>query len=138
MGPERVDHTAVVVRDLDEAIPRWLRLTGGTVVTRQVVREQNVEVAMLQLGDTRMELIAPLDADSGVARFLNRRGECLHHVGLKVPNVRQSMTELSDAGFAFTESEPRHGVDGEVVFLKPASTGGVLVELAETITGEET
>lgn len=134
---ERVDHTAIVVKDLNEAIQRWKDLAGSTIVDRQVVQHQNVEVAMLQLGDSRIELISPLDANSGVARFLAKRGESLHHIGLQVGDLRGSMAELIAGGATFVDPEPKPGIDGDVAFLRPASTGGVLVELVETRTGKE-
>jgi methylmalonyl-CoA/ethylmalonyl-CoA epimerase len=137
MAAARVDHTAIVVGDIDEAVSRWIAVTGATIVSRQIVPRQRVEVAMLRIGDTRIELISPLDSDSGVARFLAKRGESLHHVGLEVADIRASMVELAAAGAVFTDPEPRPGIDGEVAFLKPESSGGVLVELVQIRPAEE-
>jgi methylmalonyl-CoA epimerase len=137
MRASRVDHTAIVVDDLDDAILRWNNIAGTTLVKRQVVEHQRVEVAMLQLGDTQIELISPLDYDSGVARFLANRGESLHHVALQVPDIRGSIADLTAAGVAFIDLEPRPGIDGEVAFLRPSATGSILVELVETSPGKE-
>ena len=131
MAAKRLDHTAIVVADIDEAISRWLAITGATIASRQIVPDQRVEVAMLLIGDTRIELISPLDSESGVARFLAKRGESLHHVGFEVADIRASMAELGAAGTVFVDPEPRPGIDGEVAFLKPEASGGVLMELVQ-------
>jgi len=131
--PERVDHTAIVVRDLDEAIPRWQRLTGGKLAVRKVVESQAVEIAMLAIGDSQLELISPQSSDSGVARYLEKHGEALHHVGLRVADIDEAIEALISEGFAMIDPRPRQGAHGRIVFLKPRSTGGVLVELIQHV-----
>ena len=126
-----VDHTAIVVEDLDEALRRWEALTGAQLEIRQIVAHQRVEIAMLRLGDTRLELIRPTDSDSGVARFLAKRGEGLHHIAFRVDDIVETLGELIGAGYRVIDSQPRPGAHGLVAFLHPTSTGGVLVELIQ-------
>lgn len=129
----RVDHTAVVVADLNDAINRWQALSGAQLETREVVAHQGVEIAMLILGDTKLELISPLDAVSGVSRFLQKQGESLHHVAFEVDDIAAAIEHLTLEGYQLIDSEPRRGAHGLVAFLHPRSTGGVLVELIEIV-----
>lgn len=131
MNALRVDHTAIVVRDMDEAIERYQRLYGVQVRDRTHVPEQGVEVAFLALGNTQLELVCPMAGASGVARFLKKRGESLHHIGLLVGDIREELRELAGAGVALIDAEPRKGVHGWIAFVQPRETGGILVELVE-------
>jgi methylmalonyl-CoA epimerase len=126
-----LDHTAIVVADLDDAIPRWVRLTGAKLESRNVVRTQRVEIAMLEVNGGRLELIRPIDSTSGVARFLATRGECLHHVAIQVSNIEAALDRLQEINFELIDSRARPGTHGLVAFVHPRSTGGVLVELIE-------
>jgi methylmalonyl-CoA/ethylmalonyl-CoA epimerase len=127
----RVDHTAIVVRDLDEAMERYRALWGVEAADRGVVPGQHVEVAFLRLGDTQIELIRPTSGDSGVARFLERHGEGLHHVAITVPDLKAELARLEQQGVELIDRQPRAGLHGQVAFVHPKSTGGVLVELIE-------
>jgi methylmalonyl-CoA/ethylmalonyl-CoA epimerase len=127
----RIDHTAIVVADMDEALPRHERLWGVTASLRSRVPEQGVEVAFLPVGDTQLELIQPMTPDSGVGRFLQRHGESLHHIGIAVGDIRAELEELARNGIEVIDSHPRHGVHGLIAFIHPRGTGGVLVELVQ-------
>jgi methylmalonyl-CoA/ethylmalonyl-CoA epimerase len=127
----RVDHTAIVVADMDEALGRYRRLLGAEASIRAVVPEQLAEVAFLSMGDTKLELIAPTDPNSGIARFLRERGESLHHVGIEVDDIRCELRRLSDAGIELIDAEPRPGLHGSIAFVHPRGTGGVLLELIQ-------
>jgi methylmalonyl-CoA epimerase len=127
----RVDHTAVAVRDLDEAIDRYGLLYGVRSVERTPVPDQHVEVAFLALGDTSLELVTPLDETSGVARFLEQRGEGLHHIGILVDSLEDELKRLSREGVELIDTRPRRGVHGRIAFVHPRGTGGVLVELVQ-------
>lgn len=125
-----VDHVAVVVDDLDGAIDTYRRLLGAEVELRETIEAQAVEAAMLRLGDGRLELIAPLDDESGVARFLARRGPGMHHVALSVTDAGEACEELRRAGAELVDERPRRGLGGhEVAFVRPESACGVLVEV---------
>ena len=127
----RVNHTAIVVADMDEAIRRWQSLTGGELTSRRPAPAQGVEVAFIELGDTKVELIRPLSEDSGVARFLAKRGESLHHLALEVEDLQKVMARLGEAGVRFIDQTPRRSSHGQIAFLHPQSTGGVLIELVQ-------
>ena len=127
----RLDHTAIVVGDLDAAIDGWVGLTGAHVTRRERVDTQRVEIAMLDVGGTALELITPTDSESGVARFLTKRGESLHHVAFEVRDISTALERLEAAGFALIDLTPRPGAHGLVAFIHPRSTRGVLVELIQ-------
>lgn len=133
LDPAPLDHVGIAVADLDAACERYERLLGARVEHREVVEEQAVEVAFLDLpGDARVELVAPLREDSPVGRFLARRGEGLHHLCYRVPDVAAALRELADAGIPLIDGRPRRGSRGSLIaFLAPAAFGGVLVELKE-------
>jgi methylmalonyl-CoA/ethylmalonyl-CoA epimerase len=129
----RVDHTAIVVRDINEAISRYRRLYGVEPSERGPAPGQHVEVAFLRLGDTQLELLQPTDAGSGVARFLEQRGEALHHVGFLVDDIRAELGRLAAQGVELIDKEPRQGFHGWIAFVHPRGTGGVLIELVEQV-----
>jgi len=125
-----IDHVAMVVPDLDAALGVYERLLGATVENRETLEAQGVEAAMLRAGDARLELICPLDQESGVARFLAARGPGMHHVALQVEDVTAALDELESAGARLIDSRPRRGLGGhEVAFVHPESLHGVLVEV---------
>lgn len=127
----RVDHTAIVVRDLDEALGRYKLLFDPTGVERVLMLDQAVEVAFLAIGDTSLELVTPIEDKSGVARFLQSRGEGLHHVGIAVDDLEHELARMSHAGIELIDKVPRQGVHGRIAFVHPRATGGILLELVE-------
>ena len=129
MNFERLDHTAVAVHNLDEAIERYCRLFSMQLVDRANAPDGTVEVAFLRLDDTVIELIRPLHADSAVGRFLERRGEGLHHIAFAVDDISAALQALGEEGVELIDQAPRPGAHGQVAFLHPRGTGGVLVEL---------
>lgn len=128
-----MDHIAVVVRDLDKALSFYRDALGLDVIERREVPEEQVEVASLSMGYASIELVQPLDAESGVARFLEKRGEGLHHICLTVDDIAGALARLRDAGADLITDEPRVGSDGRrYAFIHPQSAHGVLLELYET------
>jgi len=120
------------VPDLGAALPLFERLTGATGSPVERVEAQGVDVIFLETGATAIELIAPTDPDSAIARFLARRGPGLHHVALRVPGLDTVLRDLAESGIRLIDAEPRAGAHGRrIAFLHPASCGGVLVELVE-------
>jgi methylmalonyl-CoA/ethylmalonyl-CoA epimerase len=135
MNTPEFDHTAIAVDDLDEAIPRYERLLGVRCGAPTNVPDQGVRVAFLPMGSTSLELIQPTDQGGGVARFLGANGEGLHHIGIRVHDIRAELGRLSSEGVELVDSEPRRGVHGLIAFVHPRATGGVLVELVEGDSG---
>jgi LAO/AO transport system kinase len=127
----RIDHLGIAVRSLDQALQFYEAQLGLHVALRETVAQEKVNVAMLPVGDSRIELLEPSEPDSVIAKFIDKRGEGLHHVALKVPDLLNSVERLRSAG-ARILNEPRTGAGGHLyVFVHPASTGGVLLELIQ-------
>jgi len=127
-----IHHIAIVVRDLDAALALYRDGLGLEMTERREEPEEGVEIAFLPAGEGEIELLSPLDEESGVARFLEKRGEGLHHVCLAVEDVEAAMEQLRAAGAQLLSEEPRvnaHGV--RYVFVHPKSAHGVLLELYE-------
>jgi methylmalonyl-CoA epimerase len=129
---DAIDHTGIAVARLDEAIPFYHDVLGLSVVHREALAEQGVDAAILEVGDSHVELIAPLSAESSVARFLDRHGPGLHHLAYRVRDIDAAIAALRDAGARLIDSQPRIGVRGSrVAFVHPSATGGVLTEIVE-------
>lgn len=129
-------HVAYVVADLDATLPLFVERFGMTEEIREVMPEQGVEAVMLRAGGAGVELITPLDPDGAIARFLEARGEGLHHVAFGVPDVGAALDELAAAGVELIDTSPRRGLGGHLVaFVHPRSGAGALTELVETGDG---
>ena len=127
-----IDHLGIAVRSIEEALGFYQRQLGLTVEGRETVAQEKVRVAMLPLKGSRIELLEPTEADSPVGKFLAKRGEGLHHVALKVPDLNAAVERLRASG-ARLLNEPRAGAGGHLyVFVHPASAGGVLLELIQS------
>ena len=128
----RIDHIGVAVEDLDGAIELYARYFQMREQHRETVEEQGVEAILLEVGDGHIELIKPLGPDTGVAKFIERNGEGMHHVAYAVDDIDAALQRVRDAGLRLIDEEPRIGIRGSrVAFLHPKSTGGVLTELVE-------
>ena len=133
MGP--IDHVAVVVRDIDEALPRYGAIFGlSPRHPVETVAAQGVRLCFLETGPppaARVELIQPIDPESGVARFLESRGEGLHHVCFGTTDLAAELDRLAAAGAELIDRAPRPGAEGPVAFVHPRTLNGVLWELLE-------
>ena len=127
---KKVDHIGIAVHDIEEARQPCETL-GLTVTHVKEVSDQQVKVAFLPVGDTEVELVQPTTADSGVARFLENRGEGVHHLCFEVDDIEATLADLKAQGMRLIDQEPRQGAFGRVVFLHPKSAHGVLIELVE-------
>jgi methylmalonyl-CoA/ethylmalonyl-CoA epimerase len=128
-----IHHLGVAVVDLDEAIATYERLLGAHLAGRETLLEQGVEAAVLVVGDSRIELLAPTGEDTTVARFLARRGPGMHHVALEAEDVAETVAELSAAGAQLVDERPRRGLFGlEVAFVHPDALHGVLTEVVSS------
>jgi methylmalonyl-CoA epimerase len=125
-----IHHVGVAVEDLDEAVATYERLLGGSLEHRGVVPEQGVELAVVRVGDDRVELLAATADDTPVGRFLDKRGPGMHHVAYEVENVAEALGELAAAGAELIDLAPREGLFGtQVAFVHPDSAHGVLTEV---------
>jgi methylmalonyl-CoA/ethylmalonyl-CoA epimerase len=127
-----IDHVGIAVANLDEAIDLHVDVYGLSLVHRETLSEQGVEAALLDVGDSHIELLGPLHEDSPVGRFLAKRGPGLHHIAYRVEDIELSLRTLRDAGLRLIDETPRQGIRASrVAFLHPAAVGGVLTELVE-------
>ena len=128
----RVDHVALAVADLNASIEHYQRVWGLTLSHREVVAHQGVEEAMFRLGDTYLQLVAPLASDTPVARFIERRGEGLHHIAYEVESIEAALASAREHDLVLVDQEPRQGSrNTRVAFVHPRTNHGVLVELVE-------
>jgi len=131
MAKPTLDHIGIAVESLAEGVEFYEAL-GLELEGVEEVSEQGVKVGFLPVGDTRLELLEPIGESSPIAKFLERRGPGLHHVCLRVTDIRGTMAELVDRGFRLLSDEPQQGAHGCLVcFVHPKSTGGVLLELSQ-------
>jgi methylmalonyl-CoA epimerase len=127
----KIDHLGIAVRSLDQALLFYRDQLGLDVAMREAVAVEKVNVAMLPVGEPRIELLEPTEPDSVIGKFLEKRGEGLHHIALKVPDLNAAVERLRASG-ARLLNEPRAGAGGHLyVFVHPSSTGGVLLELIQ-------
>ena len=128
-----IHHIAIAVHDLDAALAFYRDGLGLEVTERREEPDEGVEIAFLPAGEGEIELVRPLDEEGGVARFLEKRGEGLHHVCLAVDDVEVAMEQLRATGARLLSEEPRVNIHGtRYVFIHPKSAHGVLLELYET------
>ncbi len=127
-----IDHVGVAVEDLDASLALYRDTLGLSVVHRETVTEQGVEAALLDLGESHLELLAPLGPDTAVGRFLARRGPGIHHVAYRVSSIDETLSALAASGLRMIDERPRSGIRGSrVAFVHPSSTDGVLTEIVE-------
>jgi methylmalonyl-CoA/ethylmalonyl-CoA epimerase len=128
----KLDHIGIVVTNLEEARAFYEQALGIPCTHVEELADRGLRVAMLPVGDVRIELIAPMHSQSEVSKFLETRGSGLHHICFESPNVTDAMTSLSQRGVRFTTQDPRPGAHGaQVAFVHPKSACGVLVELSQ-------
>jgi methylmalonyl-CoA epimerase len=131
-----VDHVGVAVDDLEAALTLYRDVLGMPLVHRETVSGQGVEAALLDVGESHIELLAPLGAETAVGKFLARRGPGLHHVAYRVASVDEALAALAKAGMRLIDEQPRTGIRGSrVAFVHPSSPGGVLTEIVEPAAG---
>jgi methylmalonyl-CoA/ethylmalonyl-CoA epimerase len=134
----RIGHVAIAVADLQSAIDHLRNAWGLEVTARATVRDQGVEEALLPIGESALQLIAPLEPDSSIARFIARRGEGLHHVAVEVPDVQAELDRLKEHGVALIDDRPRPGAGGDLIaFVHPKGNLGLLVELIQRPATDE-
>ena len=127
-----IDHVGVAVKDINAALKFFQGVFGAPPAEIESLPDQGVRATLIQIGQTRLELLEPLSDDSPVGRFVERRGEGLHHLALNVPGLAATLIKLEEHGVDLVDREPREGLSGMIAFLHPRSTCGILTELVET------
>jgi methylmalonyl-CoA/ethylmalonyl-CoA epimerase len=128
----RLDHIGIAVRSIEESLKVWRDILGFRVEMMEDVPEQKVRVVMLNAGTLTIELLEPLATDSPIHKFIEKRGEGLHHLSFSVSNIEQKIEELMKKGLRMIDEVPRKGAHGSsIAFVHPTSTGSVLIELSQ-------
>lgn len=132
MSAARLDHIAIAVANLEEAMRFYIEALGLSLDSIEEVDEQGVRLAKLAVGDTHIELLEPLSKETPVGKFLQTRGAGLHHICLRVDNIETRLERLKSRGAALVDEKPRRGAGGaQIAFIHPKATGGVLIELSQ-------
>ena len=129
---KKLDHIGIAVDNLNSSIKKYEQITGKKPGEKEVVAEQKVATTFFPVGETRLELLKGTDPGSPISKFIEKRGEGIHHICFEVENLAQSKIEMSKAGLQFIENISETGAGGaKVAFMHPKSTGGILIELVE-------
>jgi methylmalonyl-CoA/ethylmalonyl-CoA epimerase len=128
---KRIHHVGIVVPNLENAMTFWHDLLGLAVLKTAVVQDQGVKAALLNAGESEIELLEPIMPENGVGRFLARRGGGLHHVCFETEDVERELSRARARGLQLIDQQPRPGLAGMICFLHPKATRGVLVEYAQ-------
>jgi methylmalonyl-CoA epimerase len=131
----RVHHVALIVRSIDASLGLWRDALALDLEAVMDIPSDGVRIAFLGVGESKIELVEPTDSSTGVARFLESKGEGFHHVCFEVPNLAETLLRLEIDGIELIDSAPRRGAEGPVAFLHPRACHGVLVELIEAPGG---
>ena len=130
---QHIDHIGIAVRDLDAAMNLFHEMFNVPKAEPRELADQGVRAVLLPVGQSRLELLEPLEPESSIGRFLDRRGEGLHHLAFNVANVEAGLNALSNEGVRLIDQTPREGLSGMIGFIHPSSVHGVLTELVQTV-----
>jgi methylmalonyl-CoA/ethylmalonyl-CoA epimerase len=132
MNPSHIEHIGIAVKDLDVAISYYEKLLGSKCYAVEEVADQKVKTAFFKIGQTKIELLASTDPEGPVGKFLEKKGEGVHHIAFAVEGLQEQLTLLAEGGMQLIDKTPRKGAEGlNIAFLHPKSTFGVLTELCE-------
>jgi len=133
-----IEHIGIAVKDLDKAINYYEKVLGLRCYAIEEVKEQKVKTAFFKVGQTKIELLESTDAEGPVGRFIEKKGEGIHHMAFAVKNITQALKEAEDKGVRLIDREPRKGAEGlDIAFLHPKSSFGVLTEFCENNSGKD-
>lgn len=129
---KKVDHIGIAVKSLENTLPFYTDVLELSLLGIEVVESQKVKVAFLQAGGTKLELLEPTSEESPIAKFIEKRGEGIHHVALGVESIEERILEMKEKGIQMIDQQPRLGAAGaHIAFMHPKSSSGVLYELCE-------
>lgn len=130
----KINHLGIATKGIEEALKFWSDSLGLESVHTETVEDQKVRVAMLPLGESRIELLEPTSDDSPISKFLEKRGGGIHHIAVEVDDIEASLRRLKESGARLIDESPRVGAEGCLVaFVHPSTTSGVLLELVQTL-----
>jgi methylmalonyl-CoA/ethylmalonyl-CoA epimerase len=132
MKPTHIEHIGIAVNSLAEAIPYYERILGTACYAIEEVADQRVKTAFFKVGQTKIELLESTDPEGPVGKFIEKKGEGIHHIAFAVNGLEQALEEVKEGGIRLIDEKPRMGAEGlHIAFLHPKSTFGVLTELCE-------
>ena len=130
----KVEHIGIAVRTLADSVPLFEKLLNSQCYKTEMVDSEKVNTAFFKKGDTKIELLESIDENGVVSKFIERKGEGLHHIAFEVADIESEMERLKNEGFILLDDKPKAGADNKLVcFLHPKSTNGVLIELCQSI-----
>lgn len=130
-----INHVCIAVLNIEETLEFYENLFGVTKSGEiETIEDQGVKAALVRVGASQLEFIQPIDDENGVAKFINRKGEGVHHICFEVDNLESKLNDLDLAGVKLIDKEPRDGLSGTIGFIHPKSTRGVLIELVDQKT----
>jgi len=130
-----IEHIGIAVKNLDESIKYYENILGLKCYAVEEVKDQKVKTAFFKVGETKIELLESTSPDGPIGKYIEKKGEGIHHIAFHAKNLQQALNEADDKGVRLIDSEPRNGAEGlDIAFLHPKSTGGVLTELCEDKT----
>ncbi|MEA3443209.1 MAG: methylmalonyl-CoA epimerase [Bacteroidota bacterium] len=130
MKPTHIEHIGIAVKNLKESIKYYEEVMGLTCYAIEEVKDQKVKTAFFQIGQTKIELLQSTDPEGPIGKFIDKKGEGIHHMAFAVDNVNQALKEVENKGVRLIDKSSRKGAEGlNIGFLHPKSTGGVLTEL---------
>lgn len=128
----RVDHIGIAVSNLEEAKKLYTQVLGLTATGEEVVEQQKVKTCFIPCGDSEIELLESTSPDGPIAKFIEKRGEGIQHIALRVDNIENALADLKAQGVRLIDEKPRYGAGGaSIAFVHPKATGGVLLELSQ-------
>jgi methylmalonyl-CoA/ethylmalonyl-CoA epimerase len=134
MFMHKVEHIGIAVKELAISVPLFEKLLNSPCYKTEIVDSEKVNTAFFQNGETKIELLESTDPNGVIAKFIERKGEGLHHIAFEVADIKAEMKRLEDGGFVLLNREPKKGADNKLVcFLHPKGTNGVLIELCQSI-----
>jgi len=132
MKPSHIEHIGIAVKNLDESIKYYEQVLGLECYNIEDVKDQKVKTAFFQVGDTKIELLESTDPEGPIGKFIEKKGEGIHHMAFAVQNIEEKLKKAEENGIRLIDKQPRKGAEGlDIAFLHPKSTFGVLTELCE-------
>lgn len=129
---KKIEHIAIAVKSLEQSIPLYEKLLGTTCYKKEEVASERVNTAFFQTGESKVELLESTDENGVISRFIEKKGEGLHHIAFAVDNIQEEISRLKKEGFEFINEVPKQGADQKIIcFLHPKHTNGVLIELCQ-------
>lgn len=130
----KVEHIGIAVKTLADSVPLFEKLLKSQCYKTEMVASEMVNTAFFKVGDTKIELLESINDTSAISKFIDKKGEGVHHIAFEVENIESEMEKLRNEGFLLLNDKPKKGADNMIIcFLHPKSTNGVLIELCQTI-----